>query len=113
MTAYHLPLQATYRNPLSLYRLATQDEHIPRITIVQHFDYSSSRIRHLQDLSREQHIRYADFWGYGYRAIEHGAVPTGNKNGRQGSMNKLYAVLEVALGELGKGQEEGGAEWIL
>jgi hypothetical protein len=64
----------------------------------------------MQELSREQHRRYAEFWGYGYRDIDYSVAPKEYTH-RPASMNKLYAVMEVAMQELGKGDK--GAEWIM
>jgi len=83
----------------------------PRITIMQHFNLHNDRIHELQLLSRDQHEKYADFWGYRYVATSDQFVPEEDTTVRQRQMNKVYALLGQVLQELGMGQK--GAEWIL
>jgi hypothetical protein len=83
----------------------------PRITILQHFNLHNDRIRALQKLSREQHERYATFWGYAYIRSTDQIVPEENTTVRQRQMNKVYVLMGLVLEELAKGEQ--GAEWIL
>lgn len=82
----------------------------PRMLIFQHFNLHNDRIRKLQTLSADQHRRYADFWGYQYLSSSDQYVSEDDTTVRQRQMNKVYALLKVVIGELGKGNN--GAEWI-
>lgn len=78
---------------------------------MQHFNLHNDRIRKLQILSRDQHEKYADFWGYRYVASSDQFVPEQDTTVRQRQMNKVYALLGQVIQELGMGEE--GADWIL
>jgi hypothetical protein len=64
----------------------------------------------VQELSLDQHQRYADFWGYNFAYSTAQYVPEDGSTVRQRQMNKVYGLLDLAITELAKGNE--GAEWI-
>ncbi len=82
----------------------------PRIAIFQHLNMHNERARTVQELSRAQHQRYADFWGYDYVCSTKQYVPEAGSTVRQRQMNKVYGLLDLAIAELAKGDQ--GAEWI-
>jgi len=80
------------------------------ILIFQHFNLHDDRVHVLQNISMNQHRRYAELWGYQYVTSTFDAVPQSDTV-RQRQMNKIYALMAVMLEELEKG--DGVASWIM
>ena len=100
---------------LAFWQLADSEDLKPepiseeRIVVMQHFNTNDDRVHRLQNISRIQHEQYASFWGYGYHVSEQQFVPS-TKPVRERQLNKLYALLALAIEQVGRG--EHGAEWI-
>lgn len=96
--------------PLMIPTLDVDQDTRTRLLVLQHFNLNDDRVHTLQNISLDQHTKYAEYWGYTYETTTAQYVSP-EKEVRQRQMNKLYALQAIALRELAKGKQ--GARWIM